>query len=45
MSTQKHTATELQQELENIQPNSQSKLEKMWQNVLTAISTAAIIVA
>jgi len=45
MSTQKHMLTKLQQELESSSQKSQFELEKMWQNGLTGISTAAIIVA
>jgi hypothetical protein len=44
MTTTRKT-TRLQQELEQSSQKSQFELKKMWQNGLTAIATAAIIVA
>jgi hypothetical protein len=45
MSTQKAHSNWIATGVGTIQLNSQSKLEKKWQNGLTAISTAATIVA
>jgi phosphotransferase system IIB component len=45
MSTQKHKITKLQQELEQSSQIRKSSWKNLQQNGLTAISTAAIIVA